>query len=61
MRAPARSRRARLTGTASEEGNTEITAEVPDQELLRYALELRALTAGGGSFRRSYLRHDPVP
>jgi len=54
-------RRARLTGTASEEGNTEITAEVPDQELLRYALELRALTAGGGSFRRSYLRHDPVP
>ncbi|WP_115789431.1 elongation factor G-like protein EF-G2 [Arthrobacter silvisoli] len=54
-------RRGRMTGTSSGDGNTEITAEVPDQELLRYALELRALTAGGGSFRRSYLRHDPVP
>ncbi|WP_120521106.1 elongation factor G-like protein EF-G2 [Arthrobacter celericrescens] len=54
-------RRGRMTGTSSGDGNTEITAEVPDQELLRYALELRALTAGGGTFRRSYLRHDPVP
>jgi elongation factor G len=34
---------------------------VPDQELLRYAVELRALTAGSGRFRRSYLRHEPVP
>ncbi|OFI38484.1 elongation factor G [Arthrobacter sp. SW1] len=54
-------RRGRLTGTSSEEGYTEITAEVPDKELLRYALDLRALTAGGGSFQRSYLRHEPVP
>ncbi|WP_138443188.1 elongation factor G-like protein EF-G2 [Sinomonas susongensis] len=55
------SRRGRLTGTTSSaEATTEITAEVPDVELLRYAVELRALTAGTGTFRREYLRHDPV-
>jgi elongation factor G len=55
-------RRGRLTGTASAEGElTEISADVPDQELLRYAVELRALTAGTGRFRRRYLRHEPVP
>jgi elongation factor G len=55
-------RRGRLTGTASAEGDlTEINADVPDQELLRYAVELRALTAGTGRFRRRYLRHEPVP
>jgi elongation factor G len=56
------SRRGRLTGTSSVGGDgTEISAEVPDQELLRYGIELRALTAGSGRFRRSYLRHEPVP
>ncbi|GAC1376415.1 MAG: elongation factor G-like protein EF-G2 [Pseudarthrobacter sp.] len=54
-------RRGRLTGTSSGGELTEISAEVPDQELLRYAVELRALTAGTGQFRRRYLRHDPVP
>ena len=54
-------RRGRLTGTTSEGGETtEINAEVPDVELLRYAIELRALTAGTGRFRREYLRHDPA-
>ncbi|WP_258804920.1 elongation factor G-like protein EF-G2 [Pseudarthrobacter sp. NS4] len=55
-------RRGRLTGTTSTgDGLTDISAEVPDQELLRYAVELRALTAGTGRFTRRYLRHDPVP
>jgi elongation factor G len=55
-------RRGRLTGTSSAGGDrTEITADVPDQELLTYAVELRALTAGTGTFSRRYLRHDPVP
>ncbi|MET3920708.1 elongation factor G-like protein EF-G2 [Arthrobacter sp. UYEF20] len=56
------SHRARLTGTTSAGGDvTEIGAEVPDQELLRYSIELRALTSGSGRFSRSYLRHEPVP
>jgi elongation factor G len=55
-------RRGRLTGTTSSGGDlTEISAEVPDQELLKYAVELRALTAGTGRFRRRYLRHEPAP
>jgi len=55
-------RRAHTTGTVSVGGErTEISAEIPDAELLRYVIELRALTAGSGRFRRSYLRHDPVP
>jgi elongation factor G len=55
------SRRGRLTGTTSSGESTQISAEVPDAELLRYAVELRGLTAGTGTFRREYLRHDPVP
>lgn len=55
------SRRGRMTGTSSAGDLTEINAEIPDAELLRYAIELRALTAGTGDFRRSYLRHEPVP
>ncbi|MFF1829344.1 elongation factor G-like protein EF-G2 [Paenarthrobacter sp. NPDC058040] len=54
-------RRGRVTGTDSGGGEgAEVSAEVPDQELLRYAIELRALTAGTGRFRRSYLRHEPL-
>ncbi|HEY8702618.1 MAG TPA: elongation factor G-like protein EF-G2 [Arthrobacter sp.] len=56
------SRRGRVTGTTSAGGErTEVIAEVPDGELLRYAVQLRALTAGTGRFRRRYLRHEPVP
>ncbi|WP_168627043.1 elongation factor G-like protein EF-G2 [Cryobacterium sp. BB307] len=56
------SRRGRMTGTDSAGGDrSEVSAEIPDAELLRYAIELRALTAGTGSFRRRYLRHEPAP
>ena len=55
-------RRGRLTGTDSADGEgAEISAEVPEQELLRYAIDLRSLTGGTGRFRRAYLRHEPVP
>ncbi|WEO76392.1 elongation factor G-like protein EF-G2 [Cryobacterium sp. SO2] len=55
-------RRGHMTGTTAVDGErTEVSAEIPDAELLRYAIELRALTAGSGWFRRGYLRHEPVP
>ncbi|KFF58528.1 elongation factor G [Cryobacterium sp. MLB-32] len=55
-------RRAHVTGTTSVGGErSEVSAEIPDAELVRYAIELRALTAGSGWFSRSYLRHEPVP
>ena len=55
-------RRGHTTGTTSVgDGQSEISAEIPDAELLRYAIELRSLTAGSGRFARNYLRHEPVP
>ncbi|MGC4888587.1 elongation factor G-like protein EF-G2 [Micromonospora sp. DT227] len=57
-------RRGRVLGTEPDpdaEGRTLVRAEVPATELLRYAVELRAMTAGTGTFRREFARHDPMP
>jgi elongation factor G len=55
-------RRGRVTGTESVGGErSRVNAEVPEIELVRYAVDLRALSAGTGRFTRSYLRHDPMP
>jgi elongation factor G len=55
-------RRARVTGNdVLDDDISLVTAEVPDLELLRYAAELRSLAHGTGSFRRTYLRHEPMP
>jgi elongation factor G len=52
-------RRGHLTGVTSVGGDrSDVTVEIPDAELLRYAIELRALTAGSGWFSRAYLRHE---
>ncbi|MFC4017844.1 elongation factor G-like protein EF-G2 [Micromonospora sp. GCM10011542] len=58
------SRRGRVLGTEADpdaEGRTLVRAEVPATELLRYAVELRSMTAGTGTFRRQFVRHDPMP
>lgn len=56
------SRRARVTGSdVHDDDHTVVNAEVPDIELLHYSAELRALSHGTGSFRRRYLRHEPMP
>ncbi|MEH1169765.1 elongation factor G-like protein EF-G2 [Micromonospora sp. CPCC 205539] len=57
-------RRGRVLGTEPDEdaeGRTLVRAEVPASELLRYAVELRSMTAGTGTFRRHFVRHDPLP
>jgi elongation factor G len=56
-------RRGRPLGTENEEaGNYSlIRAEVPATELVRYAVELRAITSGAASFSRTYSRHEPMP
>jgi elongation factor G len=55
-------RRGRVTGTESVGGErSRVSAEVPEIELVRYAVDLRALSAGTGRFTRNYLRHDPMP
>ncbi|MEH1016065.1 elongation factor G-like protein EF-G2 [Micromonospora sp. CPCC 206060] len=57
-------RRGRVLGTEPDPAGAERTlvrAEVPATELLRYAVELRSMTSGTGTFRRSFVRHDPMP
>ncbi len=57
-------RRGRVLGTEPDpdsDGRTLVRAEVPATELVRYAVELRAMTSGAGSFRRTFVRHEPMP
>lgn len=56
------SRRGRVTGTAAlGNGRTEVTGEVPAIELTRYAVDLRSVAHGTGTFTRRYTRHAPMP
>jgi elongation factor G len=55
------SRRGRVLGTEADNEKQVVRAEVPATELVRYAVELRAMTSGTGTFRRSFARYDPMP
>ncbi|MFF2022768.1 elongation factor G-like protein EF-G2 [Streptomyces sp. NPDC058171] len=55
-------RRGRVVGTEQEPGGrTLVRAEVPEIEIGRYAVDLRALAHGTARFSRAYLRHEPMP
>lgn len=55
-------RRGRVTGTEGVDGGrTAITAEVPGLELTRYAIELRSIAHGTGTFDRRYRSHEAMP
>ncbi|PPK67371.1 elongation factor G-like protein EF-G2 [Actinokineospora auranticolor] len=55
-------RRGRVLGTsAADDGYTVVQAEVPSVALLRYAIDLRSLTSGSGTFSREFSRFDPMP
>ncbi|MEU5696541.1 elongation factor G-like protein EF-G2 [Actinosynnema sp. NPDC020468] len=55
-------RRGRVLGTeADTAGYTVVHAEVPAAELVRYAVELRSLTSGTGTYTRRFTRYDPLP
>ena len=55
-------RRGRVIGTAAVGiGRTQIRAEVPELEIMRYSIDLRSVSHGTGSFTRAYLRHEPLP
>ncbi len=56
------SRRGRVLGTEPVgSGRTMVKAEVPELEIIRYAIDLRSMSQGTGSFTRSYLRYEPLP
>jgi elongation factor G len=56
------SRRGRVLGTENVgEDRTLVRAEIPEIELTRYAIDLRSLSHGAGSFTRSFARYEPMP
>jgi elongation factor G len=56
------SRRGRVLGTEPiPGGRTLVKAEIPELEVIRYAIDLRSMSHGTGSFTRSYLRYEPLP
>ncbi|MES9541261.1 MULTISPECIES: elongation factor G-like protein EF-G2 [unclassified Actinomadura] len=56
------SRRGRVLGSqAVPGGRTMIKAEVPQLEIVRYAIDLRSMSQGTGTFSRSFLRYEPLP
>jgi len=56
------SRRGRVLGTEPVGvGRTLVKAEIPELEIVRYAIDLRSVSHGTGSFTRNYLRHEPLP
>ncbi|CAM2939318.1 elongation factor G-like protein EF-G2 [Saccharomonospora xinjiangensis] len=55
-------RRGRVLGTESVAGGHSIVrAEVPAEELVRYAVQLRGLTSGRARFTRRHARYEPSP
>jgi elongation factor G len=55
-------RRGRVLGTDRVgEDRTVVKAEIPEVELTRYAIDLRSLAHGAGSFTRAFARYEPMP
>ncbi len=54
-------RRGRVLGMDQGHGVQEITAEVPEAEILKYATDLKAMTQASGRFSRKFLRYEEVP
>ncbi len=54
-------KRGRILGQSPIGGGIEeIRAQVPQAELLKYAIDLRSLTSGTGSFETSFDHYDPI-
>jgi elongation factor G len=55
-------RRGRVIGTEPEtSGRTMVTAEVPTAEVTRYAIDLRSVSHGTGTFTRTPLGYEAMP
>lgn len=55
-------RRGRVIGTEPEtSGRTMVTAEVPTSEVTRYAIDLRSVSHGTGTFTRTPLGYEAMP
>ncbi|TDC50206.1 elongation factor G-like protein EF-G2 [Jiangella ureilytica] len=55
-------RRGRVLGTDTVgSGRTVVRAHVPQMEIVRYAIDLRAMSHGTGTFTRRFARYEPMP
>ena len=55
-------RRGRVMGmTPDAEGNQVVEAEVPMSEMMSYAIDLRSMTQGRGSYTFSFVRYEEAP
>ncbi|MFQ7469729.1 elongation factor G [Amedibacillus dolichus] len=54
-------RRGAIMGMDMVDGYQEIKAQVPFAEVLKYPIELRAMTQGRGVYTQEFDRYDPVP
>ena len=54
-------KRARVLGMNPEDGNQVIEAHVPLAEVLRYAIDLRAMTQGRGTYKVEFSHYEEVP
>jgi elongation factor G len=55
-------RRGRVIGMEQDDMfGQKITCEVPEAEIVSYAIDLKAMTQGSGQFTREFIRYDEVP
>jgi elongation factor G len=55
------SRRGKVLGSDSQAGITEVKANVPMNEILRYAPDLRSMTGGQGVFTMEFAHYEEAP
>lgn len=54
-------RRGMIMGMDMEDNYQKIHAQIPYAEMLRYPIELRAMTQGRGNYTQEFDRYDPLP
>ncbi len=55
-------RRGRVLGMEqATDGYQKVVAEVPEQEITKYTIDLKAMTQGSGTFNREFIRYEEVP
>ena len=54
-------RRGKIAGTEPGDGIQKVRAQVPESELLRFALDLRSITQGRGTFSKTFSHYDEMP
>ena len=54
-------RRGKIMGTEPDDGYQLVRVTVPESEMLRFALDLRSITQGRGSYQKKFSHYDEMP